>query len=205
MIAIYAKQMKLSVIQLFQYRLGFFLWIIGMAFEPTIYLVVWQAVATERGGEVAGYSVGTFAAYYITWTLVRQMNIGLTPWAFEGRIIQGRLSPELLRPIHPFHLDLASFFGMKVVTTALWFPIALILVLIFQPTFEFVWWRVIAFLICLVTGFLMRFVLLWALGMITFWVKRVTAIFEVYFGAGALFVRPFGSSRPAAELGPNNG
>ncbi len=182
MIQLYWKQMVLATIQLMQYRVGFFFWVVGMAFEPVIYLVVWQAVARERGGEVAGYTVSAFAAYYITWTLVRQMNIGLTPWAFEGRILRGELSPQLLLPVHPFHLDLASFFGMKVVTTLVWFPVALLLYFVFRPEFNLEAWRVAAFLVCIVTGFVMRFILLWALGMITFWVQRVTAIFEVYFG-----------------------
>jgi ABC-2 type transport system permease protein len=36
----------------------------------------WQAVATAGG----------FAAYYIIWTLVRNMNIVFTPFGWEWRI-----------------------------------------------------------------------------------------------------------------------
>lgn len=181
-LAYYWTQMKLSTAQLMQYRVGFFFWMVGMVFEPIIYLVVWSSVALEQGGEIGGYTPGTFAAYYIVWTLVRQMNIGLTPWAFEGRILRGQLSPFLLRPIHVFHSDLASFFGMKVVFTLVWLPVAAVLVLLFQPELAPNWWQILGFSVAIITGFVMRFILLWALGMITFWVKRVSAFFDVYFG-----------------------
>ena len=76
---------------------------IGMVAEPVIYLVVWSTVANQQGGEVGGFTPGEFAAYYIVWTLVRNMNIALTPWAGRSGSAQGELSAMLLRPVHPIH------------------------------------------------------------------------------------------------------
>ena len=177
----YLAQIKITVISLFQYRAANLFWLIAMVVEPVVYLVVWSSVAREQGGSVAGYTPGTFAAYYITWTLVRQMNIALTPYAFESRVRKGELSPMLLRPIHPFHFDLAWGWAFKIVTFVLWLPIALVLTLAFRPTLDPTWWQVAAFAVVLVTGFVMRFVLLWVLGLVTFWVTRVSAVFELYF------------------------
>src|SRR5690349_2139728 len=118
----YWAQFKAQLIVNLQYRVAMGLWLLTMVVEPVIYLVVWQIVATQQGGSVAGYTAGQFAAYYITWTLVRQMNIALTPYAFEERILRGTLSPLLLRPMHLYHLDLAEFFAFKVVTFILWIP-----------------------------------------------------------------------------------
>ena len=58
--------------------------------EPVIYLVVWSTVATAQGGAVGGYTPGAFAAYYIVWTLVRNMNIVFTPYGWEGYIQRGQ-------------------------------------------------------------------------------------------------------------------
>jgi ABC-2 type transport system permease protein len=181
LLSIYRTQFRLELAVLLQYRFGFFMWLLGMVAEPVIYLVVWTTVARSQGGSVGGYTADEFAGYYIAWTLVRQMNIALTPYEFENRVQRGRLSPELLRPAHPFHFDLASFGAMKVVTTLMWIPIAITLYLIFRPSLSPEPWQLLAFLVAIVTGFVMRFILVWALGLATFWVTRVSGIFELYF------------------------
>ena len=169
-----------------QYRFGLLMWILGLAVEPIVYLVVWQTVAEARGGMVAGFDSGDFAAYYLVWIVVRVMNIALTPWAFEARVQRGQLSPMLLRPVHPFHVDLATFIPMKLVTLGILAPIIAILWLVFQPTLDFEWVNLLLFAIAIWTGFLMRFVLVWALGLISFWVVRVGGIFDLYFAAELL-------------------
>ena len=57
---------------------------IGMVVEPVVYLVVWSTIAEQSGGSVGGYTPATFAAYYIVWTLVRNMNIAFTPGGLGG-------------------------------------------------------------------------------------------------------------------------
>jgi len=179
---VYWAQFKAQLISNMQYRVALLLWLLTMAVEPVIYLVVWQIVATQQGGSVAGYTAGDFAAYYIVWTLVRQMNIALTPYEFEERILRGTLSPMLLRPMHLYHLDLAGFFSFKAVTLFLWIPIGVGLTLAFRPDLHPTGWQAAAFAVAIVTGFIMRFTLVWALGLATFWIVKVSALFEVYFG-----------------------
>lgn len=182
MVDIYMASIRLSLAESFQYRMANLLWLIGMVAEPVIYLVVWSTVArSQPDGMVGGYTAGAFAAYYIVWTLVRQMNIVLTPYAWEHRVQRGGLSQDLLRPLHPFHADIAGFSGFKVVTFIMWVPVAALLSYLFRPTLDPAAWHIAAFLIAIVTGFIMRFVLLWVLGMVTFWTTRVSAVFELYF------------------------
>src|SRR5574341_553622 len=102
---LYTNTMRMAVLEQFQYRVANYFYMIGMIAEPVIYLVVWSTVARTQGGVVGGYTPGEFAAYYIVWTLVRNMNIVLTPYAWEHRIREGRLAAELLRPVHPLHFD----------------------------------------------------------------------------------------------------
>ena len=178
---IYRKLILTSTLEMLQYRLGNLFWLLGMVFEPMIYLVMWSALATEKGGSIAGYTAGNLAAYYIAWTLVRQWNIALTPYGFEQRVREGGLTPLLLRPLHPFHYDLTSFIAMRFVGTLYWIPIGGALWWLFTPAFPGGWVTVGIFCVSLVLSFLMRFVLVYALGMVSFWTTRVSAIFNLYF------------------------
>ena len=98
----------------FQYRVATYFFMIGMVAEPVVYLVVWTTIAEEQGGAVQGITTGEFAAYYIVWTLVRNMNIVFTPYGWEWRIREGEFSATLLRPLHPLHDDLAALRGVEV-------------------------------------------------------------------------------------------
>jgi ABC-2 type transport system permease protein len=100
----------------------------------------------------------------------------------EGRIREGMLSMELMRPMHPIHWDIAYFSGWKVVGIILWIPIAAFLTWVFKPTFDFTWLEAFVFFIAIWGAFLIRTMMLSLLGMITFWTTRISAIFELYFG-----------------------
>ena len=178
---LYLKTMKLAIVERFQYRVAEYFYMIGMIAEPVIYLVVWTTIAQSQGGVVGGYTAGEFAAYYIVWTLVRNMNIVFTPYGWEFRIQHGQLSGMLLRPVHPLHYDLAFFAGWKVVAIINWLPIAAILALIFRPTLDPTLLEVGGFFVAIWGAYLVRSMLLWALGLITLWTTRVGAIFELYF------------------------
>jgi ABC-2 type transport system permease protein len=180
---IYWTMMKISVQEQLQYRVANYFYMIGMIAEPVIYLVVWSTVAEAQGGQVGGYTRAGFAAYYIVWTLVRNMNIVLTPYAWEGRIQRGHLSAELLRPLHPLHGDVSYFAGWKFAVILLWIPIAVVLSLIFKPALDFGWLNVLVFFFAIWGAYLIRTMLLSLMGMITFWTTRVSAIFELVFAA----------------------
>lgn len=178
---IYLKLVDIGTQVTFQYRLIHLFWLIGMLFEPIIYLVMWTTLADEQGGSLAGYTTGSLAGYYIAWTLVRQWNIALTPFGFEQRVRNGELNPHLLRPIHPFHYDLADFITMRIIGTLYWIPVGGVLIWLFQPTFAVDGAIIGLFAVSLVLSFVMRFVLVYALGMAVFWTTRVSALFNLYF------------------------
>jgi ABC-2 type transport system permease protein len=163
----------------FQYRVATYLWLIGMLAEPIVYLVVWTTIAEQQGGSVQGITTGEFAAYYIIWTLVRNMNIVFTPYGWEWRIREGELSAALLRPLHPLHDDLAGFAGWKVVTIVLWLPIAAVLWIVFDPVLDPSPAEVGVFAVAIWGAYLIRTMFLSLLGMITFWTTRVSAVFEL--------------------------
>jgi ABC-2 type transport system permease protein len=182
----YLTVMRTAVAEQFQYRAANYAYAIGMVAEPVIYLVVWSTVAEAQGGQVGGFTAGEFAAYYIVWTLVRTMNIVFTPYGWEERIRQGELSPMLLRPLHPIHYDIAYFAGWKVVAIVLWLPIAAVLSLAFHPQMEVTAVEAAVFVVAIWGAYLIRTMLLWLLGMVSFWTTRVSALYELYFTAELL-------------------
>jgi ABC-2 type transport system permease protein len=182
----YLTMIRTAIQAQFQYRAATYMYLVGMVAEPVIYLVVWTTIARSHGGTVAGITVGGFAAYYIVWTLVRNMNIVFTPYGWEWRIREGRLSGQLLRPLHPIHYDIAEFAGGKVIWVLLYLPIAVALTIAFHPTFNVRPLDIVVFLVAIWGAYLIRTMNLWLLGMVTFWTTRGSAIFQTYFMAELL-------------------
>jgi ABC-2 type transport system permease protein len=182
----YSTTFRIQLQTQFQYRASTYMYTLGMVAEPTIYLVVWQTIARQQGGEVGGITVGQFAAYYIAWTLVRTMNIVFTPYGWEWRIREGTLSGQLLKPMHPIHYDLADFAGQKILWVLMYLPIAAGLSLAFHPSLHPRPLEVLVFLVAIWGAYLIRSMNLWILGMCTFWTTRGSAIFETYLLAELL-------------------
>ncbi len=183
---LYVTEIKIAISEQFQYRVANYFYMIGMVAEPIIYLVVWSTIARQQGGEVGGFTPGQFAAYYIVWTLVRNMNIIFTPYGWEWRIRQGELSGMLLRPVHPIHWDLGYFAGWKFVVIVMWLPIAAVLSLLFQPELSFRPIDIAVFAVAIWGAYLIRSVNYWILGMLAFWTTRVGPLFEIVFTAELL-------------------
>jgi ABC-2 type transport system permease protein len=108
------------------------------------------------------------------------MNLVFTPYGWEWRIREGRLSGALLRPLHPIHYDVAQFAGGKFIWVLFYLPIAVALTLLFDPTFDVRPLEVAVFLVAIWGAYLIRTFNQSALGMITFWTTRVGALFQMY-------------------------
>ncbi len=180
LVDVYVNEARISIAQQFQYRVANYLYMIGMVAEPVIYLVVWSTIAEQQGGSVDGYTPETFAAYYIVWTLVRNMNIVFTPYGWEWRIREGQLSAQLLRPLFPIVEDLGGFAGWKFVVIVLWLPIAAVLTLLFHPQLNPSPLAITVFAVAIWGAYLIRSLNQSSLGLVTFWTTRVGPIFELY-------------------------
>jgi ABC-2 type transport system permease protein len=178
--AFYLATARAAIATQFQYRTANYFYMLGMVAEPVIYLVVWSSVARSSGGAVNGITAGQFAAYYIVWTLVRNMNIVFGAPFWEWRIREGQLSGQLLRPLHPLHYDVAYFAGWKVVVIALWLPIAFALSAIFHPTLSPSVLEVAVFFFAIWGAYLLRTMFQSTIGMLNFWTTRGAAMFDLY-------------------------
>jgi ABC-2 type transport system permease protein len=182
----YATTMRTAVITQLQYRVAQYFYMLGMIAEPVIYLVVWSTIARQHGGAVNGITAGQFAAYYIVWTLVRNMNVVFGAPFWEWRIRQGYLSGQLLRPMHILHYDLAYFAGWKFVVVALWVPIAIGLSLVFHPDLHPSALQIGVFVVAIWGAYLVRSMFQGVIGMLNFWTTRGAAVFDLYMATEML-------------------
>ena len=180
MVDLYLTTMRLAVQEQFQYRTANYFYMFGMIAEPVIYLVVWTTIADQQGGSVQGLTAGYFAAYYIVWTLVRNMNIVFGAPFWEYRIREGELNKDLLRPVLPLHYDIAYFAGWKVVVIVLWIPLAVGLSLVFDPVLDPRLLEIAVFAVAIWGAYLIRTMFQEALGMLCFWTTRGAAIFDLW-------------------------
>ncbi len=176
----YLSTMRMAVQEQIQYRAANYFYMFGMIAEPVIYLVVWTTIADQNGGSVNGLTPGYLAAYYIVWTLVRNMNIVFGAPFWEHRIREGDLSGMLLRPINQLNYDIAYFAGWKVVVILLWIPLAFGLSLVFHPTLSPNPQQIVAFFIAIWGAYLLRTMFQESLGMLCFWTTRGAAIFDLW-------------------------
>ena len=175
---VYAIEARMSMQRQAQYRGVAFISVLGFLIEPIVYLIVWRTVA-EAAGPVGGYGVGEFTSYYIVWTLVRVFNLALAPGAWDWWVRSGRISNDLLHPVNPYHRNLAGMAGAKVVWIVVWVPVALFLVVLFQPQLAPTPFEIVAFFVSAWAGYVIRFNVLWVLGLVSFWTTRAQALVEV--------------------------
>jgi len=186
MVDYYLAVARMGVASNLQYRTGHYFFLLGMIAEPVIYLVVWTTIADQQGGSVNGLSAGYFVAYYIVWTLVRNMNIVFGAPYWEHRIREGELNRDLLRPVLPLHYDIAYFAGWKVVVIVLWIPLAFALSFLFHPPLSPNAQQIVAFSIAIWGAYLIRTMFQESLGMLCFWTTRGAAIFDLWMAAELL-------------------
>jgi ABC-2 type transport system permease protein len=170
-----------------QYRVQFLLWLVGNIIRPVIFLAAWVAIAQSRGGDVGGFSAGDFAAYYVGLTLVGQLTQSWNAYEFEQEVRLGRLSPKLLRPLHPVHYAVVGNLVWKAVTLPALLPVLALIAWGFQAHFAVTPWNIALFLPSVVLAAALRFLLGWVLAALAFWTTRVSAVANLFDQVGFIF------------------
>lgn len=163
-----------------QYRWPTLLGMLALLTEPVVYLAVWSAVADQGGGTVGGLTAGQISAYYVVWTLVRNLTAGYAPSVWEMRFRDGTLADLLMRPIHPVHADIAGGYGFNLIRTVIALPQTVLLVVVFRPELSPRPVEIVVFVISIAATYLLRALLFCAVGAVGFWTTRVDAVSRVY-------------------------
>jgi len=178
-VALYRSVIRNSMMNSLQYRANTLVDTVLMAAEPVVYLMVWQIVAREQGGEVDGFTPGRFAAYYVTWALVRTFTQTGNPKNWERAIQEGRMSGLLMRPIHPVHQDLGLWLGFGAVRAAMWIPVGAVLFVAFRPDYDTNLLQMAVFAVAIAMAMIIRTLLNALVGFAAFWVIKIGAITSV--------------------------
>lgn len=171
---------KVGLLAEMQFRIVGFLQLLGFLIEPVVLLVVWRTVAATSG-TIGSYSSDEIVAYYVVWTLVRAMNLALTPYVWEWWIQFGRVSHLLMHPTSVYWRTAMNFAGMKLLWFTLWLPVGAGLFLVFRPEITFTWQMFVFGFFALWGAYFVRASYQFLLGLIGFWTTRVSALFEIIF------------------------
>lgn len=161
------------------YRAEMTIWILT-ATMPLIMLALWNAVAAD--GPIAGFSQGDLARYFAATLLVRQLSSVWLVWEFNYQIRSGRLSPRLLKPMHPLLQDgiemlCAMPFRLVILTPLLlglvaWRPD--IAALPSLPSLGL-------FVVSMALAWLLNFLVQAVFATLSFWLDKTDGLFGVWF------------------------
>lgn len=180
-----------------QYRVQMFLYVFFSFIRPVIFLAAWTAVAAAQGGRVGDFDQGSFAAYFVTLTLVTHLTMAWNAYEFEYEVRQGRLSPKLLRPLHPVHYSIVENFVWKAFTLVAVVIVAAFISVTFGARFETQPWHVALGITSALLGAALYFTLEYALASVAFWTTRVHAAVTLYQRTAFIFA---GQIAPLALL-----
>ncbi|MFY8148506.1 MAG: ABC transporter permease [Prochlorococcaceae cyanobacterium] len=156
-----------------EYRAEIALWALSGVL-PLIMLAVW---IDSPGARAAGLGPQQLGPYFLAAFVVRQFTVVWLIQVFEEDALQGKLSPQLLQPLHPLWRHLAAHLAEQL--TRVPFVLLMLLavgllqpVLLARPTPA----QLLLGALACFGAFLLRFLLQSLLAMLCFWSERAAAL-----------------------------
>lgn len=180
----YRAHFKVGMAMMVQYRFAMLIWAVWGFVGPLVSLAVWTAVSAGRGAVAASgvtFNRADFAAYFLTYMVFGHLTMSWDAFEFAWRVRTGRLSAQLLKPIHPIHGDAAQNVSFKLLTSAMLLPVWLLLVLLLKPSPPSSLLSLALSVPALLMAGVMRYVWQYCLAIIAFWTTRVEALNQLYF------------------------
>jgi ABC-2 type transport system permease protein len=100
--------LRIGFADLFAYRAQVVIWILTTTM-PLVMYAMWSTVAREA--PVGRFDQNTFAGYFLSTLVVRQLSASWIVWELNEHIRSGGLSTTLLRPVHPLWFFAAENLG----------------------------------------------------------------------------------------------
>jgi ABC-2 type transport system permease protein len=168
-----------------EYRAQMLIWMLG-SLLIIIMMLVWLSIS--RNGPVGSYTANDFVTYYLVGLFVRQITAVWSSWELDSQIREGRLSPLLLRPLHPIHNEIAANWTEKIPRIVILVPlITLFLQLLPHTPINFAPLNIVAFFVSLLGAWLLCFLLDYLVGMLAFWTSQALAFVQIVFALRMVF------------------
>jgi ABC-2 type transport system permease protein len=158
------------------YRAEIYLWVIAHVW-PFIIMSVWM---TASGSAKAGTFAMTpvdYARYFAAAFVVRQFTAVWMIYEFEWHVLEGRLSPMLLRPMSVLWHYVSGHLGEQAARFPFFCVIfALFFVIYPQALGVPPWWAIPFGILAIYSAFALRFALQFCFCSLTFWFERASSI-----------------------------
>lgn len=156
-----------------EYRAEIALWALSGVL-PLIMLGVWQG---SGAAQAAGLSPQALGRYFMAAFVVRQFTVVWLIHVFEEEALQGKLSPQLLQPLHPLWRHLAAHLAEQA-TRLPFVLVMLLLVGLWQPAIVPLPGpgRLLLAALAILAAFVLRFIVQSILTMACFWSERAAAL-----------------------------
>lgn len=173
------------------YRAEIVIWMLAGS-VPLIMMAVWIAKAEASGGSTGGFTPSAFAAYFLAAWLTQQLIVAWVAWELDYQIRQGHLSPKLLRPLDPFWEFFAGHGSERIVRLPFMLVI-LVAGLLLVPGTRLTpdAGHVLAYALCAVLAFSIRFLIAYSIGLLAFWFDQAVALDDFYYVAAAFLTGTF--------------
>lgn len=161
------------------YRAEMTIWILTSTL-PLFMLALWNAVVQD--GQIAGFGQPEMARYFTATLVVRQLTGVWVMWELSYNIRTGRLSSQLLRPLHPLFMHgvwMVTALPFRVLILS---PIVLALVAWRPDLLAWPGWDGLAlFVLSTSLAFCMSFLIQCWFGTLSFWLDKSDGLFGVWF------------------------
>ncbi len=183
----FAAYLRAGIGVMMQYRGEILLWAIWGLVNPAVLYAMWSAAAENNaGGTIAGYDRGGIAAYYFIIMIVGHFTTAWDTYEIGYLIRTGRMSSLLLRPILPIWKAMADNLAYKVATLMFVVPMWFLFAWLVSPDFQTSGWQLALGVVAMLLAGILNFILGYTVALVAFWVTKLDAVGEVYFGLGVL-------------------
>lgn len=183
--SVYRANLRQAWALMAQYRFAVLIWAVWGFVGPLISLAVWAAATAARGGSIesarGAFDRADFAAYFLVFMIFGHLTMSWDAFEFAWRVRDGRLSPALLKPIHPIHADAATNIGFKLFTSTLLLPVWVLLFVLLKPSPPQSLFQLALAVPAVLLAAILRYIIMYALANVAFWTTRVEAVNQLFF------------------------
>lgn len=164
------------------YRAEIYLWVLAHVL-PFIMMSVWMtASASPQGQGHFAMDPVHYARYFAAVFIVRQFSAIWMIYEFEWHVVEGRLSPMLLRPMNVLWHYVSAHFGEQLAR----FPFFIVMLALFFVIYPAALWvptagGIILGILAIYCAFALRFSMQYCTAMLTFWFERASSIDQLTY------------------------
>lgn len=180
----FPTMLRIGFADLFAYRAQVVIWILTTTM-PLIMYAVWSTVAREA--PLGRFDEATFAGYFLSTLVVRQLSSSWVVWELNEHIRTGQLATTLLRPVHPLYFFAAENLGAVPFRIAVLTPLV-IAAYLFLPRAPFVLDPSHLLLYCwtIAVAWLLTFMVQAMIGTLALFTQQSLAFQDAWFGLWSL-------------------